>query len=97
MDKSPMTITNFYNNVKYICKSKGMQIGDLEKKVGISPGYLSRLCSESKELSVFKAYKIATILEWDLMDLLETEVWKEYRTNELKEELAKLEGSKKDD
>lgn len=87
-----MTILNFYNNVKFISKDKGIPIGELEKKVNVSPGYLSRMCSESKELSVFKAYRIAQILEWNLMDLLETEVWKEFRIKELKKELAELEG-----
>lgn len=95
MDKVIPTIRNFYMNTIFLCKEKGILIGELEKKVGISPGYLSRLCSESKQLSVFKAYRIAQILEYNLVDMLEKEIWKPIRIKELEAELEALKGGER--
>ena len=50
-------MNNLYSNVKQIAKQKGIQLGDLEKKAGLSVGYLSRRrnCSADKINQIAKA------------------------------------------
>jgi len=76
--------------VKFICKDKGIKISDLEKKIGVSKGYISRLKQGTKEIGLFKAYKIANILGCNLNDLIESETWKDARIKELQKELDEL-------
>lgn len=44
----------FYKKLKLICAAKHRKIADLEKLIGVTPGYLSR-----GKLSVERAYMIA--------------------------------------
>lgn len=89
-------VTNFYNNVKFLCKEKALSLADIEREIRVSPGYLSRVVGGRKDLGVVKAYHIAEVLDTPLTDLLETELWKKYRIRELKAELEALEGEQND-
>ena len=86
-------VVNFYTNVKFLCKEKGLQLNEIETKIGVSAGYLSRVVGGRKDLGIIKAYHIAELLETPLTDLLEKALWKKYRIKELKAELEALEGS----
>lgn len=85
-------LENFYKNVKYLCKAKGIKIGELEAGVGVSKGYFSRVSkSGQKEIGVIKAFKIAEILGQDLESLINDDAWVDFRIKELQAEIEKLE------
>lgn len=80
----------FSRNARYICKNKGISIGELEEKVGVSKGYLSRLESSKKAMSLANLWKIAQILETSIDNLLNENMMIKYRIQELEEELKSL-------
>lgn len=59
-------IFQFKQNAKYFAKSKGT-IGDMERAVGVSPGYLSR---DLKSLNMSVVLKIAKYLDMSVDELL---------------------------
>jgi len=80
---------NFAENVKYLCKIKKITMQDLEHNIGITKGYVSRI-SEKKDIGLGKAYMISKLLEVDINDLIEKDMWREARIKELEAELAAL-------
>lgn len=76
----------FYQNVKSVCKAKGIPIGELERKAGCSHGYLSK----GNELGLWLAWRIAFFLECSLDDLIKEDMWRIYRIKELEAELKFL-------
>ena len=64
------------DNINYLAKRNDLRIGDLEKLLGISAGYISRTAKENstKKLSVDVVWKIAKLFETDLKALLETDL-----------------------
>ena len=92
MDQKEL-IERFHRNVKSLCLLKNIQIGELEKQVGCSVGYLSK---KKAGIGLYLAFKIATVLESDLKELLEEDVWTSARIKELEAELKRLkEGDQK--
>lgn len=57
--------TIFMNNITYLLKRKNIKIGDLENKIGVSKGYISRINKKSDGVAagVDIVYKIAQALE----------------------------------
>ena len=80
----------FSLNVRYLCKQKGIRIGDLESRIGVSKGYISRLVSSEKAMSLANLWKIAQILETSIDDLLNEDMAIEHRIQELEEEIKTL-------
>ena len=82
----------FTRNVRFIAKEKGIRIGDLERSVGLRPGYLSRW--EDKKDSAPRldvACRLADAIGESLSDLVQND-YKEYvRVNELQSELRQKE------
>ena len=68
--------TFLVNNINYIVKNNGLHIGELEKLLGISAGYISRTAKENsaKKLSIDVVWKIAKLFETDFRVLLETDL-----------------------
>lgn len=64
------------NNINYLVKKNDLRIGDLEKLLGISAGYISRTAKENsaKRLSIDVVWKITKLFETDLRALLETDL-----------------------
>ena len=64
------------NNINHLSKKSELRIGDLEKLLGISAGYISRTAKENsaKKLSVDVVWKIAKLFETDFKALLETDL-----------------------
>lgn len=60
------------NNINYLTKKNDLRIGDLEKLLGISAGYISRTAKENsgKKLSVDVVWKVAKLFEVDIRALL---------------------------
>lgn len=63
---------NCVQNIMQIAKEKHALIGKLEKSVGVSKGYLSRLCQEdnTSKISVDLIFKIAQFLDVPVNQLL---------------------------
>lgn len=59
-------IFQFKQNAKYFAKSRGT-IGDMERAVGVSPGYLSR---DLKSLNMTVVLRIAKYLDMSVDELL---------------------------
>lgn len=71
------SIGNFDNsvlvsNITYLAKSNEIRLGELEKMLGISTGYISRTAREnaSKRLSIDVVWKIAKFFEVSIDDLI---------------------------
>lgn len=69
---------NYYliQNINYITKKNDLRIGELEKLLGISTGYISRTAKEnsSKKMSVDVVWKIAKLFDVDIKTLIETDL-----------------------
>ena len=61
------------SNINYLAKKNNLRIGDVEKMLGISTGYISRTAKEnsSKKLSIDVVWKIAKLFEVNIKNLLE--------------------------
>ena len=62
---------NIYFNVKQFAKRKGMNMGFIENKIGVSAGYFSRTLKYNSEISFSKVYKIAKVLDIPIDELTE--------------------------
>ena len=80
----------FSTNTRYLCKQKGKSIGELEKEIGVSTGYISRLAKTKQAIKLSSAYVTAKILEVSMDDLLSEDLMIVNRIHELEEELNKL-------
>ncbi len=61
------------SNIFILCKIKEIKIGEIEKSVGISPGYLSRMKKHTNAISFDTMVKISKYLDVSLDSLLEDE------------------------
>lgn len=68
--------SHLINNISYITKKNGLRLGDLEKLLGVSAGYISRTAKEnsSKKLSIDVVWRIARLFEVDIKALIETDL-----------------------
>lgn len=82
-------------NVRFICKQRGLNIGDLEKQIGVSTGYFSRLEKNGLKISLLNVYNASEILGVTIDDLINKDLSIEQRIAELKEELETLEKQRK--
>lgn len=57
-----------HSKIKSLCKEKGISINKLEKDLGFSKGYVSKLNASSP--SVDKVRKIAEYLKVEIKDLI---------------------------
>ena len=84
-------ISVFYTNVKELCRRKHIKMSEIEKKLDVSAGYLSRLYKANNEsLTLANAYKIAEILDVDLMSLMRGYVSTPKRIEKVNEEIESL-------
>lgn len=63
-------------NIKILMKQSGMKISDLEDKLGVSAGYLSRTLNEDskKRISVDIVWKIALVFNVNIDDLINVDL-----------------------
>ena len=61
---------NAYLMIKHLCKIEELKIGDLEKTIGLTPGYLSRIGSGKRALTLEKAMDIANYFDITINDLI---------------------------
>ena len=63
-------------NIAYLTKKNGIGIGDLEKILGISAGYISRTAKggSGKKMSIYNVWKIARLFSVELRALIETDL-----------------------
>lgn len=87
-----------YNNIRYLCESKGIQINELESVVNTSPGYLSRTGTGKKFMSIDIACRVAEYFGITLEKLLSDDFHNELiqmKINDLQAEIKKLESEMK--
>lgn len=73
-------------NISYLTKKNGIGIGDLEKILGISAGYISRTAkggNSGKKMSIDNVWKIARIFGVELSALLEKDLKLPNKNSEL--------------
>lgn len=78
------------SNIIYLGKFRDIKIKDIEKKLDVSPGYISRCVKGNKNLSVDIAYRAALLFDVDIMDLILSDyevLWKEIQKEGKIEEL----------
>lgn len=68
-----------YYNVKMLAKKEGMNLGEVEKQIGISQGYLSRLKCVSAEVVV----KLSKLFEVPIEDLMTKDMGSSIQKEEL--------------
>lgn len=68
--------SHLMNNISYVTKKNGLRLGDLEKLLGVSAGYISRTAKEnsSKKLSIDIVWKIARLFGIGIKALIEDEL-----------------------
>lgn len=84
-------LERIYNNVKFLCKFFNINIGDLEKKIEVSPGYISRIAKSGKDIGITKAQAICEFFCITIPELIENDYEAIYEKQLLKEELAFVE------
>ena len=64
------------SNISYLAKKNNLRIGDVEKMLGISAGYISRTTKEGsgKKLSIDVVWKIARLFETSINALINTDL-----------------------
>lgn len=72
-------------NINYLAKKYSIRVGELEKMLGISAGYISRTAKEgsAKKMSVDVVWKIARFFRIDLRDLVDRDLEMPSNENEL--------------
>lgn len=72
-------------NINYLAKKYSIRIGDLEKMLRISAGYISRTAKEgtAKKMSIDVVWKIARFFHTDLRDLVDRDLEMPSDENEL--------------
>lgn len=83
-------IQNIYQNTKYLCKKNGIPLAEIEREIGVSAGYLSRVANSIGDIGILKVCRIAEELETSVGDLIDSEMWKTDRIKELREEIERL-------
>ena len=64
-------------NIRYLCKVNSIQISCVEKQIGVSAGYFSRLSKSIANMSVEKLYKVSKIFNISMNDIIEKSLYKE--------------------
>lgn len=66
----------FGENIKVLAKKNNMKIPDIEKLVGVSPGYISRTVNpdSKKKLSIDVVWQIAKLFSVNMSDLLDRDL-----------------------
>jgi len=87
---NPMTISErIAANARFLCRSQGKKIGEMEAAVGVSTGYLSRVKGKVM-LRIDIGYALAEYLGVSMDDLVAPSLAKRVRIMELETELAEL-------
>lgn len=76
VDQGEFDSTLLVRNISYLAKKNGIGIGDLEKILGISTGYISRTAkaTSGKRMSIDNVWRIARLFDVDLRLLIETDL-----------------------
>ncbi len=77
--------TTLANNVVYLLRKNSMRVGELEKILGISTGYISRTIKKDskKKMSIDIVWKIARLFDTDIRTLTETSMWVSHANTDL--------------
>ena len=82
-----MVATRLTNNIRYLVKHSGGNLGEFEKSIGVSVGYFSR---EIKYPSIWTMYSAAKKLGVNLQDLIDKDFEQEQTIQDLTDEIEQL-------
>ena len=94
MTNQEKCMQNFYNNFEFYMKKKNKKLGELEKKLNVSKGYISRVRHNRRNISLDMALNIAEYLDTTLSHMLDTEDWIDIEIDELESRLVELKKKK---
>lgn len=57
-------------NIRELLKMRGIKIGDLEQRIGVSPGYFSRILKEGRDIPIEHIVTVAEMLQVSIDNLL---------------------------
>lgn len=81
-------IKQFGMNVRALVKVSGIKMGEFEKSIGLSKGFISRLCSGNTEfISLAATIKIAKYFDKSIDDLLTKDFVKDCEKKILEKQL----------
>lgn len=82
---------NLLENLHFLCSRFQIKLGDIERMIGVSPGYVSRLSkSNHKSLPYHQLRRISQRLGVSVEDLMERDIGKEEKIKHLSKELEEL-------
>ena len=70
-------------NVKYLCLIRDVRLGEVEKAIGVSVGYISRTHKAASDFSLFKADRIAKYFDIPIEFLFTEDYCEKYHRLEL--------------
>ncbi len=77
-----------FDNIQLIVRFEGLAVGELEKKIGVSAGYISRMRRTGSTLGLEKLYRLSKITGYSMDDLCS----KEFKMRLMQAEINKLQG-----
>lgn len=86
MDKIDEMIVRFLNNTQHLAL-KDYGIGNLERDIGRSTGYLSRCRANNSDIKLKEALIISEVLGVPIQDMICKDMVKEERIHEIRKEL----------
>ena len=84
----------FVNNVRVILSHNNVSIGEFERKIGRSVGWLSRTGSTSSQITLDAAYRIAAELRVPFSEIMDKDWSREYEREKIQNELAEINARK---
>jgi transcriptional regulator with XRE-family HTH domain len=72
-----MEILLLQRNIRYLCKKRGIHLGEFEKTLGLSKGYFSRIGKTRDDLPVTLVSQVAQSFGVQLDDLVYRDLEKE--------------------
>lgn len=85
-----MTISErIAKNAKFLCHKQGKLVADMEKAIGVSTGYFSRVKGK-KSIPIETGYKVADFLGIDIGTLAFAQLAKQEKVDRLEAELIRL-------
>lgn len=85
-----MITWRIYENIKFLCKQKGISMATIESLCGYTPGYLSRRKDKQGDIPVKIVTRAAELLDVDISELMFTPMGMNARRIEIEEQIAKL-------
>lgn len=81
-----------YENIRYLAKENGIRMSDVERAVGVSTGYFSRLKAREKSIPIGYLLTVCFLFNVPLEYLCTVNIVKQAKITKLTAELERLRG-----